>query len=130
MSTLPVELRKTTDDGRAVAEIDRALRAARRRIARQQTLGVAASTLAAPIVAAALWIGVSRFTLLSLPQWPAPAFLLGWFALLTAVALAHDISVGQCARYLDRTLSLDERLTTVLELARSTPLRSLSAKPA
>ncbi len=130
MSILPLELRSTTDDGKAVAEIDRALRAARKRLARRQTMGVAASTLAAPIAAAALWIGVSRFTLLSLPQWPTAAFLLLWFALLAGVALTHNITVGQCARYLDRTLALDERLSTVLELARSTPLRSLSAKPA
>jgi hypothetical protein len=130
MSILPAELRSTTDDGRAVAEIDRALRAARKRIARRQTIGVAASTLAAPIAAAALWIGVSRFTLLSLPQWPAAAFLVLWGALVAGVALTHNITVGQCARYLDRTLALDERLSTVLELARSTPLKGLSAKPA
>ena len=130
MSILPLELRSTTDDGKAVAEIDRALRAARKRIARRQTIAVAVSTLAAPIAAAALWIGVSRFTLLSLPQWPTAAFLLLWLALVAGVALTHNITVGQCARYLDRTLALDERLTTVLELARSTPLRSLSAKPA
>jgi hypothetical protein len=127
MSILPLELRNTTDGADALAEIERALRAARKRVARSRTLSVAASSFFIPVAAAALWIIVSRFTLLDLPRWPVLLFIAAWLVAMLVVSSTNQVSAGQCARYLDRTLGLDERVTTLLELARSTPLRNLSA---
>jgi len=45
---------------------------------------------------------------------------------MVVVALTRRVPTSQAARYLDRTLSLDERLTTLLELARKMPVQGLS----
>ncbi|MEO8284911.1 MAG: hypothetical protein ABI670_00545 [Chloroflexota bacterium] len=126
MPLLPVELRNTSGGEKAAFQIDRAMQAARTRIARRRTLRVAASTLPVPIAAAALWVALSRFTLLELPRWPVFLFVLLWLVMLLIVSRTHKVTTSQSARYLDRTLSLDERLTTLLELARQTPVRRLS----
>jgi hypothetical protein len=127
MSILPLELRNTADGADALAEIERALRAARRRVARGRTFSVAASTLWIPIAAAAVWVIILRFTLLDLPAWPVLLFPAVWLVAMLVVSSSNQVTSGQCARYLDRTLGLDERVTTLLELARSMPLRNLSA---
>src|SRR6478752_6819445 len=125
MSLLPAELRNTYDSTKAATEIDKALNAARKRIARRRTLRIAASTLAVPVAMSAIWVGVFRFTLLDIPQWPVLLFILAWLAALLVVTRTAHISTGQSARFLDRALALDERVGTLHELARSTPVQGL-----
>jgi hypothetical protein len=125
MALLPLELRNTYDSAKAGADLDRALSSARKRIARRRTLGVAASTLGPAIFACVAWVALTRFTLLDVPRWPVLLIMLGWLLILLIVSRLHRISVSQSARYLDRSLALDERLSTLYELARSTPVRGL-----
>src|SRR3954454_14932718 len=105
MSLLPLELRNTYDGAKATAQIERALRIASRRIATRQTLRVALATLPLPVLAAALWVGLSRFTLLSLSDWPLLLFAGVWLAGMVVVALTRRVPASHAARYLDRTLS-------------------------
>src|SRR4051794_14771936 len=126
MSLLPVELRNTYDSAKAAAEIDKGLSAARKRIARRRTLRITASTLALPITLCAVWVGLARFTLLEIPRWPVLLIMFAWLVALLIVTRTAHISAGQSARFLDRALSLDERVGTLYELARATPVRNLA----
>jgi len=74
-------------------------------------------------------VALSRFTLLDLPQWPIPSFFALWVLVQLLITSNQRISAGQSARYLDRVLSLDERLGTLFEIARSTPVQNLSPAP-
>lgn len=129
MPLIPVESRKSADGAKWAAEIERALGAARKRIARRRTLSFAASTLAVPVAAAAVWAALVRFTLLDIQAWPALLFMPAWLVALFVASRRHSsrhsISSGQSARYLDRALHLDERLSTCVEFIRATPVKSL-----
>src|SRR5438270_543839 len=102
MALLPVELLKTDRGVKAAADIDLALKAARKRLRLRRTLNLVASTLAAPLAAAALWVALFRFTLLDLPQWPIILFVAVWALMLMITSLRQRVPYGQSARYLDR----------------------------
>jgi hypothetical protein len=128
MSLLPIEMRAGAQGERSLAVLERALKAARIRLKRRHTLEIALATLALPVFGAALWIGLSRFTLIDIPQALALAFILLWFVGLFVVSRTYRVGTGEAARYLDRTLGLDERFATCVELARSSPLTGLKGR--
>ena len=125
MSVLPVELREGAYGERWLAEFDRSLEAARSTLARRMTLRYAAATLWLVILLSCTWVALVRFTLLDIPQWPALLFPLAWLLSIFIVRRTRRIGVGESARYLDRALSLDERVATSLELVRSTPVAGM-----
>ncbi|MGA7732712.1 MAG: hypothetical protein WCD37_15755, partial [Chloroflexia bacterium] len=125
MSVLPAQLRDSVHGERWRVEFDRSLGAARQSLARRKTLGFAAATLWVAVLLSCLWVALVRFTLLDIPQWPAVLFPIAWLVLLLVVRRTRRIGIGEAARYLDRALSLDERVATSLELVRSTPVAGL-----
>lgn len=98
------------------------MRAAGKRIRRQRAFEAIALTLPFFLVSAALYVAVARFTLAELPRWP---LLLAFVLLLLGVAVGsarrHPAS-AEAARYLDRNLDLDERISTCVELINSSNL--------
>jgi hypothetical protein len=125
MSVLPANLTDGVRGERWMVEFDRSLGAARRSLARRKTMGFAAATLWVAVLLSCLWVGLARFTLLDIPQWPALLFPIAWLVSLLIVRQTGRIGTGEAARYLDRALSLDERVATSLELVRSTPVAGL-----
>jgi hypothetical protein len=77
-----------------------------------------AATFPFAVLGSAAWVALVRFTLLELPQWPSLLFPLAWAAWFAFWLARKRVTTPQAARYLDRTLGLDERFTTYVELAR------------
>jgi plasmid stabilization system protein ParE len=75
-----------------------------------------AATIAIPVLLSALWISLYRFTLADFPGWPVLLFPLLWLVVVFAQTQRPHIARSQRALYLDRTLDLDQRLTTLIEL--------------
>ncbi|MBF6611883.1 MAG: hypothetical protein IVW55_02005 [Chloroflexi bacterium] len=100
------------------AEVAWALAAGRRRVLWAQVWNAMAATYPVPLLLAAGWIALARFTLLEIPLWPSELFIVAWLLWLVAWSLSRRLGDGQVARYLDHTLLLDERLTTCMELLR------------
>src|SRR5436190_1173326 len=98
------------------AAIEAALGIARRHLRRQRAFRALVATVALPTVGIALWIGVSRFSLLELPRWPALVIPIIWLVVLAVWWGRQPVSRADCARYLDTHLELEERLSTCLEL--------------
>ena len=126
MPLLLAEAQTTDKAAKAASDITIALRAARKGLRRGSMLRLIFSTVSLPLVSSAAWIALSRFTLLDLPQWPILFFFALWAIAVSIDSLSRRISDGQSARYLDRVLSLDERLGTLVEIAKATPVKSLS----
>ncbi len=125
MSVLPFELRDNAQGELWLAEFDHSLRAARKTLARRETIVFAAATLWLATLLSTLWVLLVRFTLIDLPKWPALLFPMSWLLALVVVRSTRRIGSGESARYLDRALGLDERVATSLELVRSTPVAGL-----
>lgn len=98
------------------AELDRALALARARIRSRRALTWLLSTFFVPVLGAAAWVALTRFTLLGLPSWPALLFPAAWLLGVPLLLVRQRVSRARCARYLDATLGLDERITTCVEL--------------
>src|SRR5438132_10711476 len=110
------------------AELDRALKLARKRLGRSRTLRTLLISFPLPVLAAAVWLALAKFTLLDLPWWPALFAPLLWLPALGVWLARRPITRSRCARYLDSALDLDERVITCLELdARARLGVSLSA---
>jgi hypothetical protein len=99
-------------------QIDRALKAGRLRVRSQGAWTMLAATFPFAVLGSAAWVALVRFTLLDLPQWPSLLFPIAWAAWFTVWLARKRVTMAQAARYLDRTLGLDERFTTYVELAR------------
>src|SRR5437588_12639302 len=117
-AVMPGRTTKATrvDEAAAIdqAAIQRALGAARSRIRWRRAVRGVAAALFVPVLAAAAWAYAARFTMLGLPRWPPLAFLLAWLIALLLWSRADRISPAQSARFLDRALALDERVSTFL----------------
>lgn len=99
-------------------EIEAALKAATWRIRLRGALRLMAGSFILPVVGAAAWLALARFTLLDLPYWPALMFFGIWIAFLPLLIGRQRVSTTQAARYLDRALDLDERCSTYVQLRR------------
>ena len=92
------------------------LRMAARRVRLERGLSLAIASFPAAVFLSIAWVVLLRFTLLDLPQWPVLLPVAAWtVALLIAISRIR-VSTAQSARYLDRKLTLDERLATYVEL--------------
>src|SRR5687768_4798646 len=70
-------------------------------------------------VCAAAWVLLVRYTLFDIPAWPA-ALMYSFCVVASCVwSLRKPLTESRAARFLDSQLSLDERITTFLELRRS-----------
>src|SRR5439155_22358265 len=98
------------------AELDGALKLARKRLSRGRTLRTLFITFPIPVLAAAVWLALARFTLLDLPWWPVLLAPVVWLLALAVWLVRRPITRSKCARYLDSALELDERVITCLEL--------------
>ena len=98
------------------AELDGALKLARKRLSRGRTLRSLFITFPVPVLAAAVWVALAKFTLLDLPWWPVLLAPLVWLPALGVWLARRPITRSKCARYLDTSLELDERMITCLEL--------------
>jgi hypothetical protein len=78
-----------------------------------------ARSLVSGAFAAAAWIALLRFTLINLPLWLAIALFLVVIAFSVGWSYTRPVPASRAARFLDSRLSLDERLSTLLELKRS-----------
>jgi hypothetical protein len=100
-----------------LADFNYVFRVAARRVRTERALSFAARWAALSIVLSTLWVGLLRFTLIELPEWPV---LLPFAALVVALVVYWSrtrVTTGQAARYLDHALGLDERLATLTEIA-------------
>lgn len=96
--------------------IRRALRVARGHLRWQLAVRGFAATFPLPVLAAAAWIALARFTLLDLPRWPELLFFVLWLLVYLVWVGRAQIRPSRAAAFLDARLQLDERLTTLLEL--------------
>ena len=108
-----------------LTQFNRSLRRARAAIRKERTYELAARTVAIPLVLAAAWVALVRFTLLDLPIWPAVLFPVAWLVALIVVGATMRVSLSEAARFLDHHLGLDERMATCLQLLREVPIRGL-----
>src|SRR6476619_6907800 len=83
------------------AELDGALKLARKRLSRGRTVRTLFITSPLPVLAAAVWVALAKFTLLDLPWWPALLAPLVWLAALAIWLARRPITRSKCARYLD-----------------------------
>ncbi len=114
------------DSARQQAVIEAAIDAARTRLRWYAALRWLAVSFWLPVLAAAGWVAMVRFTLLDLPRWPIALALAVWFAAYFTWSRRLRITRSQCARYLDAALGLDQRLSTYLELEGRDKLLNLS----
>ena len=96
-----------------------ALRVAKRRMRWLGVWPILVRGVVAGVLCAAAWIALMRFTLAEVPGWPAVMFYLTFISLAVAWAFFQPMTSSRAARFLDWQLSLDERLSTYLELRRS-----------
>ena len=124
MSTVPAEI---TDFDRPpwLTQFNRSLGRARAAIRKERTYALATRTIAIPLLLAALWVALVRFTLIDLPIWPAVLFPLAWVVALVVAGSTQRVSLSEAARYLDHHRELDERMATCLQLLREVPIRGL-----
>jgi hypothetical protein len=100
-----------------LADFNYVFRVAARRVRTERTLSFAARWVALPIVLSTLWVGLLRFTLIELPEWPVLLPFVAWVVALVVYWSRTRVTTGQAARYLDHALGLDERLATLTEFA-------------
>ncbi len=100
------------------AEIYAALNLAGACLRWRKALHLVGTTFAVPVLLAAGWVALVRFTLLELPALPALLVFGVWLAGCAIRMAFYRVTPGNCARYLDRALGLDERVSTWLELER------------
>lgn len=108
-----------------LTQFNRSLRRARAAIRKERTYALASRTVAIPLLLAASWVALVRFTLLDLPIWPAVLFPVAWLLALVVAASTLHVSLSEAARFLDHHLELDERMATCLQLLREVPIRGL-----
>jgi hypothetical protein len=70
------------------------------------------------LMSAATWIAFVRFTLVELPAWPAGVIFASWLVVWLVWVARYRPAQAQAARFLDRVLNLDERVSTWLEIER------------
>lgn len=128
MLQLPAGLRTGAQKSGWVGEFNRAISAARKTLARRRMIGFAAATLWGAILLSCAWIMLVRFTLLDLPRSVALVPIIGWMVALVLFRTRSNAGIGESARYLDRTLKLDERVATSLQLVRSSPVIGLRSR--
>ncbi len=102
--------------------IDAGLRAAGKRIRWRRTLEAVAFTMPLIVLLAAFYVVVARFTLADLPRWPLLLVLPMWLVGIVLWSARQHITRAEAARYLDRNLDLDERMSTCLEIINSARL--------
>lgn len=102
--------------------LDNALRAAGQRILWRRALRMCALSLPFLVGAIALYIALLRFTLSELPSWPVLLAFLCWLLCVWLWARAQRITSAEAARFLDRHLGLDERVSTCVEVLNRTRL--------
>jgi hypothetical protein len=108
-----------------LTQFNRSLRRARAAIRKERAYSLASSTVAIPLLLAAFWVALVRFTLIDLPVWPAVLFPVAWLVALAVAASTTRVSLSEAARFLDHHLELDERMATCLQLLREVPIRGL-----
>jgi hypothetical protein len=101
-----------------VTPLQPALKLAIRRLKWKRSWRILESMLPLATSFAAAWIAVARYTLLEVPQWPVALAIALPIVLLAVGTWRGGIGIMSAARYLDRALSLDERVATAVELAR------------
>lgn len=99
--------------------LDAGLRSAGASLRWGRRLRAAASTLPVPVLCAAIYVAVARFTLLDIPRWPVLLLFVVWLLGLSVWSLRQRVTSADAARYLDRKLQLDERITTCVEIINS-----------
>src|SRR3954462_3386128 len=106
--------------------LERALKLAHRHLSRKRTARYILLTCSIPLLLAAFWVALIRFSLLDLPWWPVLLAPILWLPLLTFWLSRKPITRARCACFLDAALELDERVLTCLEVGGRTWLGSRS----
>jgi hypothetical protein len=74
------------------------------------------------VLGVAVYIAVLRFTLTNLPGWPVLLAFVSWLVVVALWTRAQPVTSAEAARFIDRALGLDERVTTSIELINSARL--------
>lgn len=88
----------------------------------RRTLRAVAVTLPFLCLALAAYVVAARFTLWELPGWPVLLIVVPWAAFVWVWSRVQRVTTSEAARYLDRSLDLDERVSTCVELINATKL--------
>lgn len=96
--------------------LDSSLRAAAKVIVRARILNAVALSLPFFLLADFFYVCAARFTLAVLPNWPLLLLLIAWAGGLVIWTRRQRVGTGEAARYLDRHLGLDERVSTCVEI--------------
>lgn len=102
--------------------LDNALRAAGERILWRRALRTCAISLPLLVGAIAFYIALLRFTLADLPHWPVLLVFVPWLLFVWLWTRAQRVTSAEAARFLDRHLGLDERVSTCVEVLNRTRL--------
>lgn len=81
---------------------------------------MSAATLPVLLILLAVYIVAVRFGDLALAGWPVLLAFLGWLVFIWRWTRSQQVTSAEAARFLDRTLDLDERVSTCIELVNAT----------
>lgn len=98
------------------SELERMLRRAAKRLLARRAASIICKSLPPLVFALALYAAVIRFTLLDIPVWPAALIFIFWATLATVLVASNRVTPFETARFLDKKLGLDERVSTYVQI--------------